>query len=672
MMQADVMDWLLHDSSTRFVAQVAVIVAAAQLVGRLARRIGQPIVVAEIVAGIALGPSVLGRLAPAISNALFPPTSLDTLRLVSQIGVLAFSFLIGLELEPAMLRGRLRAGVAISAATMIAPFVLGAALALPLGELAGPNTTNLGYALFLGTAMSITAFPVLARILAEHGLLRTRLGALAIACAAIDDAIAWCLLAFVIAGVRSEGLADAVATTVLAIAFVAFMWLVARPMLRRMVDHLGTPPRVTADAFALLLLGMLVSAWATERIGIHLIFGAFLFGVIVPKRDGFAHAVAEKLENFVIVLLLPLFFAVSGLRTHVDLVATASHAMACGAIVLVACVGKIGGGLLAARFVRLPWREAGALAILLNTRGLIELIAINMGFELGVFSPALFSMLVVMVLVTTFSTTPLLRRIYPTREAVHEMLVVEPPHHPHPRYRVLVCISTEHAGTELVTMAHALAGMDADMIALHLAGTGVDDNDGIDASSVLAPALERASELGIAARPLVFASTDPADDIVRIADVRDVDVVLLASQEPDDHGDFGRVVRAVLERAPVTIAVHVGRGISSCSRMLVPVIGSPDDRAALAIATRIQRANGAEITVLDVASSSTTHDAIALCQKEGGRVVVEPVAEGSSAKDVVSRGNAFDLIVVGISDDQPEWMLSESTASLLAVRGPLS
>jgi Kef-type K+ transport system membrane component KefB len=614
--------WLVDDPLTRFIAQIVVIVAAARLLGRIARRFGQPAVVAEIIAGIVLGPSVLGWLAPSVSSALFPAESLDLVRAASQLGLVMFVFLVGLELDVKLLRGRVRASLAIALATIAVPFGLGAALACGLGTVAGPGS-SLELALFLGVAMSVTAFPVLARMLAEHHLLRTRIGTLAITCAAINDLVAWCLLAFAVSLARAGALADALATTALACAFVVLVLFGVRPLVARLVARVRVPLAVTPDAVALVVVGMLGSAWLTERIGIHFVFGAFVFGAVVPRRDGFARAIAEKLEDIAVVVLLPLFFAISGLRTRIDLVASTDHVLACAAIIAVACVSKIGGTSLAARATGLRWRDAGALGVLMNTRGLMELIVINMGFELGVFSQAMFAMLVVMVLVTTIATSPVLRRIYPAQEAMRDLLATDDAR-PRPRasYRMLTCIASPPAGPSLVGMANALSGEGAEVIALHLAS-------GDDAGDVLDPALARAGELGLSARPLAFVSDNPAGDIVRVADLRDADLVLL--------GALGDVAHGVLQHAETTVAVFVDRGLTGApARVLVP----GTDRAALALAERIRRTTG--VTIVE-----------------------------SAADAEIARSSTSDLVVLGVGREA-DMPLRDCAASLLVVRGPLA
>jgi Kef-type K+ transport system membrane component KefB len=687
------MIWLIDDPLSRFIAQTVAVLVTARLLGRVARRIGQPLVVAEIVAGIVLGPSVLGWLAPPAASWLFPAGSLESMRMASQLGLVLFVFLIGLELDPEMLRGRLRASLAVSIGSISLPFVLGSMLAVFLGAFAGPGGVTLAFALFLGAAMSITAFPVLARILAEHGLLRTRIGALALACAAIDDAIAWCVLAFVVALTRAGGLGDALVTTALSIGFVAAMLFVVRPLLGRLVDRISAPLTLTHDIVTAVIIAMLVSAWITEWIGIHLVFGAFAFGAVLPKRDGFARALSEKLEDLVVVMLLPLFFAISGLRTNIDVVISADHLVACGAIVLVASTGKFGGSALVARLTGLPWRDAGALGVLMNTRGLMELIVINIGFELGVISSSIFSMMVVMVLVTTIATAPILRRIYPPREAMRDLLAAEPRTKARAGHRIMACISHDRVGPSLVAMAHALAGGGGETIALHLAR--VDDRAALaaeppDATKVLEPALARAVELGLAARPLAFGSVDVAEDIIRVADIRDVDMVLLGLHQPLlSQALLGSVVHQVLRHAAGTVAIHVDRGMRGApARVLVPVLGSRHDRTALEVAGRIQRATGAEITVFQVAAPAgeATDEAIRGFEDNGRRVSVEtapPASPAAVIERMIDRSRDFDLVVVGVGRQwgprpnragpglQPERLIRDCASSVLIVRGPI-
>ena len=395
--------------------QVAAIVITARLVGVLFGRIGQPQVMGEIVAGIMLGPSFLGWAAPALYQALFPATSLSYLNALSQVGLLLFMFLVGLEFNTTVIRHLGRAAVLTSNVSIALPFVMGSLLAAYLyPRLADPNVTFPAFALFLGAAMSITAFPVLARILTEGNLLGTQVGAVAIACAAVDDVTAWCLLAVVVFLVSASNTALPFWLTLIGtLTYIGVLLFVVRRYAHYFVDLYRRRGAITQDILGLVLILMLISGWITESLGIHALFGAFLFGAILPRDRDFVKAFIAKLEDLTVVLLLPLFFAFTGLRTNIGLLGDGSLWIMCAAIILVAILGKLGGATLASRAFGMSWREAGAIGMLMNTRGLVELVALNIGLDIGVLSPTAFTMMVLMALVTTFMTTPLLNRIYP-------------------------------------------------------------------------------------------------------------------------------------------------------------------------------------------------------------------------------------------------------------------
>jgi len=403
------------------IATMAAILAVGYVLGRVLGYVGQPPVVGEMVAGIVLGPSLLGAISPEMFHWLIPSASSDphgqvpaALKAVAQLGVILYMFLVGLELNAARLAGRAHAAVAVSHSSIILPFVLGAGLALALyPRFSHQGVPFTSFALFMGVAMAITAFPVLARILTDRGLDKTELGGVALGCAAADDVTAWCLLALVV------GVAQADATSAAwviggAVAFAGVMLFVIRPLLRRLVRSWDERPDAL-PSFALpgMFLLVLLAALTTEAIGIHALFGAFLVGAVVPHDSRIAREFTAKLKEPVTILFLPAFFAYTGMRTQIRLVEGWDGWFWCGAIIVAATVGKFGGTFVAARVTGFGWRDASALGMLMNTRGLMELIVLNIGLDLGVISPTLFAMMVVMALVTTAATAPIVQRLLP-------------------------------------------------------------------------------------------------------------------------------------------------------------------------------------------------------------------------------------------------------------------
>ena len=401
---------LAHEPFLRFMLQIILIVLASRALGLAASRISQPMVVAEIVAGILLGPSFFGALAPATYAPIFAPEFLKVLAMVSQLGLILFMFLVGLELDPATLRQRARASLVIANASMIVPLLMGAALALFLGEYGAPHGhSRLPLMLFMGTAMSITAFPVLARILAEQRLSQTEVGILSLTCAAVGDVAAWCLLAFVVAISRASGVQSAVLTTLLALGYIGLLFTVVRPFLARALRRAEVRAPLSQNTLAAILLALFASSCVTELIGIHALFGAFVFGAILPKDGTLTRELTERLEALVVIVLLPTFFAFSGVRTQLGLLDSWHAVGLCAVVIAVACVAKGGASMLGARAMGYSWGDATAIGILMNTRGLVELIVLNVGLDLGVIGHRLFTIMVVMALVTTLMTTPLVR-----------------------------------------------------------------------------------------------------------------------------------------------------------------------------------------------------------------------------------------------------------------------
>ena len=382
---------------------LAVVVAVAQAAGWAISKLGQPRVLGEILAGIVLGPSVLGLLWPGALDYLFPAEVISALRVLAQVGLVLFMFLIGLDLDLAKLRGNGREAVVISHASILAPMGLGALLAVWLHPRLGDDADQLGFTLFMGTAMAITAFPVLARLLQETGLTHTRVGVLAITCAAVDDVTAWCVLAVVVAVVESSGSAEVVLVVGLSLVYVLVMLRVVRPL----VGRLSSVPLWLAVCLTL------ASAWTTEQVGIHALFGAFMAGAVMPRTAEIRQEVRDRLEPAVLTILLPVFFVVVGLSTRVGLLDSAYLWAVTALVVATAIAGKWGGSMVAARLMGERWPDAAAIGILMNTRGLTELVILSVGLELGVISATIFTIMVLMALVTTLMATPMLALVSP-------------------------------------------------------------------------------------------------------------------------------------------------------------------------------------------------------------------------------------------------------------------
>ncbi len=404
-------------SLARLLLQIAVILSLCRLLYGILQRLGQPPVIGEIIAGLLLGPSFLGWLAPSWYEQLFPASSLPALNALSQIGLVLFMFLVGLRLNLSEVRAfRQVAGLA-GLCSILVPFSAGLLLAGPLHAFASQSAI-LPFSLFLAVSMSITAFPVLARILKDEGLTETRLGQVAIACAALNDVSAWILLAWITALTRSgNGHVSILGTLATVGAYGVLMALGVRPILRLLTRRF----RFLSELQTMLIIAFL-SSWATEWIGIHALFGAFFAGVIWPRGEDArptAHDnLSGKLEPIAMTVLIPLFFSYTGIRTNLRVIGGAGAWSYAAAIIAAAVVGKIGGAFLGGVVMRFGVRDSLALGALLNTRGLVELIALNVGLDLGILSPALFSMMVLMALITTLMTVPLLRGILLQRSEV--------------------------------------------------------------------------------------------------------------------------------------------------------------------------------------------------------------------------------------------------------------
>lgn len=598
------------------------VVALARLLGTLFRAINQPPVIGEILAGILLGPSLLGRVAPAISAQVFPPTVAPALNIISQVGIILFMFLVGVELDLSLLRKRGHSTVAISHASIIAPFLLGAVLSLFLyPRLSSSDVPFTNFALFLGVSMSVTAFPVLARILTDRRISKTRMGVIALTCAAVDDITAWCLLALVVGIAGAQG-AGVLRTFALVAVYIIVMALVMRPLMARLTVLYGNKGRLSQGLMATICVLLLISASATEVIGIHAIFGAFALGAMIPHDSGMARELTDRLEDLVVVLLLPAFFAFTGLRTQIGLLNGPQEWVLCGLIIVVASVGKFGGSLFAARLTGLGWRDGAALGVLMNTRGLMELIVLNIGFEMHVISPELFAMMVLMALTTTFATTPILHLIMREKALAPELPQRPPLVRESERSAILVPVANPGGVARLVGLALAAtpAGAPPPRVLAMVrrpaggvrANLGYAEESVIPRSVALSAALELAWSRGFVITPQAIWSDDPADDLLKVAAEARLGWMMLGPHRAVFGADFrGGVVRAVLDRAravPLNVAVVMQDGEAPLERLFVLADGGPDGRAALELATRLAQGNDSTLHVMRVTSAEESAD----------------------------------------------------------------
>jgi Kef-type K+ transport system membrane component KefB/nucleotide-binding universal stress UspA family protein len=677
--------------------QVGLIIAVSRLLGVLFRRAQQPQVIGEVVAGILLGPSFFGLVAPAWSAAVFPADTLPFLKIMSEYGIVLFMFLIGLELDPDVMHNKGRAAAAISASNIVIPFVLGTALGVLIYERFGqPEVSSVAFALFLGAAMSITAFPVLARILIERDLLRSTVGALTLTCAAVNDLVGWCVLALVVALGRAGSLSMALNTIVWVVVYIAAMWWIGRPLLRRLHALYESRGGLSQNLYAVVLILALASALMTQVIGIHAIFGGFMLGAMMPRGGGFVRAVADKTEDFVTVFFLPVYFAYTGLRTQIGLLGDSAAWLMCAGVIFVAVVGKFGGSLLAGRALDLSWRESAALGALVNTRGLMELIILNVGLDLGIITPTVFAMMVIMAVVTTVMTSPALALIYPAdqlradTEAPEVPVVI-------PGTSVLVPIAKAESGPRLIDLARALATAEHPRIyAVHLLrpaerGTlGGGEGAYVASPEALRPALEHAEQHEIDVHPVVRTSRVPDQDICELGRARGVEIIVMGWHKPVfDSSVLGGTIVRVMRHATSDVAVFIDKGMPErIERLLLPYAGTVHDQRALVYAARLAGVHKANLTLLHVIHpgrasrvESEARDVLETMLPEpmtGRTTFLRAIESNDPVQTVIDAAAPFDLTVLGVGSEwhvsphvfglRPERIATECPSSLLIVQ----
>lgn len=590
---------LIHPLA-RLILQIISIILVSRIFGFIFHKIRQPTVIGEIIAGIVLGPSVLGLFFPEFSIFLFPKESLANLQFLSQVGLILFMFVIGLELDLKVLKGKADDAVVISHASIIIPYFLGMLLAYFLYEEFAPsNISFISFALFMGIAMSITAFPVLARVIQERDLTKTRLGIIAITCAAADDVTAWCILAAVIAIVKAGTFVSALYTIGLAVAYVLFMLFAVQPFLKRIGNIYSDRETISKTIVAVTFLVLLISSYLAEIIGIHALFGAFLAGVIMPPSFSFRKVLTEKIEDVSLVLLLPLFFVFTGLRTQIGLLNESHLWITCGWIILTAVAGKFGGSTLAARMVGTNWRESLGIGALMNTRGLMELIVLNIGFDLGVLSPEIFAMLVLMALITTFMTGPaldLINYFYPEREGESSAAAK--------LYKILISFGPPLKGKVLLRLADQITHKkkeEAAITAFHLTPSAdINPKEAREYEFESFKLVKQEAELlKIDVKTLYRATNDISKEITSQANKGKYDLLLVGGSKSLFSADVvGGKVKNYLDDTHCQVGVLVDKDFNLASKILVPLQDN-SDLFLISFAERFIQNNNAKVVLYD-------------------------------------------------------------------------
>lgn len=695
----DSMVYNLEHPLAVLLAQMITIILVARLFGWICKKIGQPSVVGEMIAGIVLGPSLIGMYFPAFSAALFPVESLGNLQVLSQIGLILFMFMVGMELDLKLIKKKAHDAVVVSHASIIFPFALGMVLAYFIYESLAPQGVEFSsFGLFVGISMSITAFPVLARIVQERGIHKTRLGNIVITCAAADDITAWCMLAAVIAIVKAGSFVSSLYVILLAVGYVLLMIKVVRPFLTRIGNLYTSRGSLSKPIIAIFFVTLLLSSFATEVIGIHALFGAFMAGAIMPDNVKFRDLFIEKVEDVALVLLLPLFFVFTGLRTQIGLINDPELWSITGLIILVAVAGKFLGSTLAARFVGQNWKDSLAIGALMNTRGLMELVVLNIGYDLGVLTPEIFAMMVIMALVTTFMTGPalnLLDWIFKNKLDVNEEEILQTN-----KYKILLSFGNPEMGRSLLKLANGLVknqnGQSA-ITAMHLSP----NNDGVYHYNIeayekesFAPVIEESHQLNQKITTLFKASNDVHADITEVANRGNYDLLLVGVGQsifegsllgrilgfttklvqPDrifnqvtrkegffENSPFDERTRQILSMSDIPVGVLIDKGLTVPHKILIPVY-SGRDGFLVKYVQKLIRNSQSQVTLVDAAGQLKHHPEI----KEAIRAI-EQVASNhiqllSERKLDATFLEKYDLMMISyegwkkVVDDKNSWL----------------
>ena len=625
----------LHHPLAVLLAQIITIIIVARFFGWIFRKIGQPAVIGEIIAGIFLGPSLLGMYFPDFSAVLFPVQSLPNLQFLSQIGLILFMYVIGMELDLKMLKNRANDAVVISHASIIFPFTLGVGLAYFVYYRFAPDNVHfLSFALFMGISMSITAFPVLARIIQERGIHKTKLGAIVITCAAADDITAWCMLAAVIAIVKAGSFVSAIYIILMAFAFVLAMLFIVKPFLKRIGDLYGSKNTLSKPVVAIFFLTLIIASYLTEIIGIHALFGAFMTGVIMPDITKFRNIIIEKIEDVSVILLLPLFFVFTGLRTQIGLINDPYLWKITGIIVLVAVVGKFLGSALAAKFVGQSWRDSFIIGALMNTRGLMELVVLNIGLDLKVLTPEVFTMMVIMALVTTFMTGPtlnLINLIFKTSDqsAIDELANSV-------KFKILISFGNNEKGKSLLRLANSFVKKqkdDATITAMHF--TLSEEMHSFDMveeeKNRFLPVVEESKKLNQEIKTIFKTTVDIETNITEVANNGEYDLLLVGVGKsifegtllgkvlgfttriinPErlfdkftgkeglfENSPFDERTRQIISKTKLPLGILIDKDLQDFDKVFVPIF-SQDDTFLMEYAKKLIVNSNTRISILD-------------------------------------------------------------------------
>lgn len=625
-------------STALLILQIIVILFFVRFFGWVCQRIGQPTVIGEIIAGIVLGPSLLGVFFPEISATIFPESSIGNIKLLSEIGLVLFMFIVGMELDLKVLRNRANDAVLISHSCIALLFVLGTTFAYfiyPYFTFA--NVRFLPFALFMGIAMSITAFPVLARIVHERGLNKTPLGAMVITCAAVDDITAWCLLAAVIAIAKAGTFVSSLYVILFAVAYVIVMFKLVRPFLQRVADLQTSKNIISKSIIGIFFLTLFVSAYMTSIIGIHPLFGAFLAGVIMPPNINFRRLFVDKIEDISLVILLPLFFVYTGLNTKIGLLNTPELWALCGCIIFIATFGKLIGGTLVSRFIGFDWKSSMTIGALMNTRGLMELVVLNIGYDLGILTPEIFAMMVVMALVTTFLTSPILdliEKIFKNKPLASDVKQRKP-------YKILVSFEESIVGRKLLLIANSFVKKDqqySEIDMVHISpGNGLYQHDMEDEEhDVFEPVIFASKALNQPITTIFEVASNPTRKIAKMANEGSYDFLLINAHN-SIYGGKGNILgymlgvsnkilhiptriyswmtktkkaaktnsisldegtRSILTHSNAPVGIFLDRGLTEIKNVIVPVLDQ-DDIFIGKFMGRMARHSYARITLWD-------------------------------------------------------------------------